>query len=453
VHPIASLLLAGGLAVALTFVGFSGVLPRTEVGLSAPDVPGTPPDTPPGTPPDTPPGTPPEIPDPPPDTPPEGPCATDGEPAGYACLEWYGSREWGPMGLSLADVSGDGVAEILVGNMYGFLTVVDGGTHAETANVTVDGSIRDVDAGDVDGDGFLEVAASYYRNDGERFGKVSIYEWRDGGLTHEWTSPHLGLFGDALEIGDLDADGTLEIVVGTGGEVENGLHVVSHDTAEGYRAVRTSSSPAGQLHLANVDADPALEILTTYYDGLRVVDGVTFGEEWSLLYPSEPRIVNSHGVTAGDIDGSGAPKIIVGAQLSWLVVDPVGRTIVAEIPRQSFGRAVSIADVDGDGSMEIVGIVHQDLECCRYYPPDRYHNATLLPDSGGYVEVFDGATLNREWRSRNLQLGDVDSLGGAAMAVAVRNVDGDSRLEIVVTTYRNLLLFDVSVGSEEANFP
>src|SRR3972149_2877710 len=161
---------------------------------------------------------------------------------------------WGPWGLRIADLSQDGTPEIVVSNL-GSLRIYNGVTHAELENVTVgthsDPWGRAVAIADVDGGGLA-------------------LEWDSTQLGAPWPGGVLGASIEALEVADVDADGTIEIVAL---DIESGVYVLS-PAGDSYAVERwqgvLSCRTCTALAVADVDGGPGLEGLTARGGGLRV---------------------------------------------------------------------------------------------------------------------------------------------------------------------------------------
>ena len=107
------------------------------------------------------------------------------------------------------------------------------------------------------------------------------------------------------------------------------------------------SSPA----VANVDADPQLEVIAGAYD-LVALDGETGGLDWRA--PNDSRVWP--GVAVADLTGDGSLEIIVGRGGDQLTVYNTAGT--ALWTRHPFGsgevRTLALADLENDGQIEIV---------------------------------------------------------------------------------------------------
>jgi hypothetical protein len=198
----------------------------------------------------------------------------------------------------------------------------------------------------------------------------------------------------------------------------------------------------------DVDGDGKVEIVTggTFLDGLEchnaqlcVWDGATLALEnvraWK--WGTETWL---YSVAVGDVDGDGKTEIVTGGDYSdesyyefghaqLVVWDGATLTVKKAVDwheenNDTSIRSVAVADVDGDGKTEIV--TGGNL-VTRHVPP--VSDRTIAQ-----VCVWDGATLalENEWRIWIL-------LNWWINSVAVGDVDGDSKVEIVTGGYFEFL--------------
>lgn len=285
--------------------------------------------------------------------------------------------------------------------------------------------------GDLDGDGRPELAVGAYGDDGGR-GAVWILSLRPDGMVHAARSVRLDtapgdLFGTSVAaLGDLDGDGTVEIVVGAdhaddGGPDRGAVWIVSLRPDASVARVRTISATAGGL-----DDAPA--------------DGDLFGHSVASL---------------GDLDGDGRPELAVGADDAndggpergavWVLFLNADAT-VRRSQRLSgtaggftgtlddgdlFGQAVAgIGDLDGDGTPDLAVAATRDDDggtdrgavWILFLTPDgtvRAH-AKISATAGGF-----GGTLAQDdvFGSSLVALGDIDGEGTPDLAVGAGGDD------------------------------
>ncbi len=252
------------------------------------------------------------------------------------CLERDGTFKWAsgtvPYYLgtpALADLEGDGFAEVVVGNGIfehnGLERVAPRG-----------GCIGRYGAGipvDLDGDGLLEVVAGCGAFD------------TDG--TPLWTD---GLSDGMAAIGDFDADGMPEIVHSALGS----MVLVDGDGAILWTSTIPGGGTGGAPTVADFDGDGSPEVgvaALSYY--------TVFDTDGSVLW-SNPTNDSSSSVTGSsvfDFDRDGADEVVYADQFNLFVYDGATGLVRMNMSGHANGTLLEypvIADVDNDGSTEIV---------------------------------------------------------------------------------------------------
>jgi len=327
--------------------------------------------------------------------------------------------------IAAADVDGDGKLEILVNKTN---------TGPTTAVYELDGSMatgwpqvsaacnppapaeecwdfggynQNIGAGDLDGDGVLDVVSSYdaigfgvFKGDGTPFPThesfadrviTAVEAYHDLSLSQQgWGS------GDRSEftysppvIADIDGDGDHEIVLGGDHEHSNSTEnqgitvwVLNHDMTRpagwdppkdtgaplqgedlGQNIVPTRPSPS----VADLDGQPGLEILVPAYDGKLYAfrsDGTVM---WTYTFgtTSSPYTGASEALIV-DLNGDGVPEVVLCTFSSGAPREPETPAHLIVLDRDGgelqkeelFGRGSmappSVADLDGDGALELV---------------------------------------------------------------------------------------------------
>jgi hypothetical protein len=327
--------------------------------------------------------------------------------------------------IAAADVDGDGIIEILVNKTAdGPATAVyepDGSLHANWPQVNAScnppapaepcwdygGYNQNIGAGDLDGDGVLDVVSTYdaigfgvFHGDGSPFPTdasftdrviTSVEAYHDLALSQQgWGT------GDRSEftysppvIADIDGDGDMEIVLAGDHEhttsTENRgvtVWVLNHDLTRptgwlwpkdtgpplrygdiGDNIVMTMPSPS----VADLDGEPGLEIVVPAYDGKLHCFRADGTEAWAYTFATTgtPYTGASEALIV-DLNGDGTPEIVFTTFSSGaprapdtpahlIILDAAG----TELHRiELFGRgsmaAPTVADLDGDGQLELI---------------------------------------------------------------------------------------------------
>ncbi len=327
--------------------------------------------------------------------------------------------DWLPNGLDLADVNGDGFPDLLVNYEFRgrirvvlhpgedlardrFWPAIDAGyfPNAESAAV-----------GDLDGDGAVEiVVVQGIEHHGDPssvrilWGEKGSPRWRDGGPLP--ASLGLGQYLD-VEAADVDGDGFLDIVVGgraarlAGGRrttqaleglVRTGLRWFRNPRGDG-RDPRDPEAwalfpidpeaPSGHgFVLADLDGDGLLDLVVNNadWDTLDEEEAVlvyrnpgpgSLSLPWpALVLYRSPEFYGKEQVAVADLDGDGRLDVVAQAEgavhLFWNWSDGGDLRFEHERieklpPLRWRSRPVAVADLDGDGHLDIVGAsIHRD---------------------------------------------------------------------------------------------
>jgi hypothetical protein len=224
--------------------------------------------------------------------------------------------------LTVVDTDGDGLPEVIYGDAVG-VHVLDGPTLAERWAVASPPDLSrtaGIGWGDTDHDGTGELV--YGGNANSFAPDLYVVD----GATHalEWAGPDVG--GPfSLVFGDVDADARLEAVSMSGRSASSGggrwlVHDANTHVLESTSPPVSASPSFGRfplVRLANVDADPQLEVIVVAVDfpsdAVVCYDGLTHAEQWRRpLSGSQNQQVTA--LTVGDVDGDGSVEVVV---ITW----------------------------------------------------------------------------------------------------------------------------------------
>jgi outer membrane protein assembly factor BamB len=374
--------------------------------------------------------------------------------------------------LEIADLDGDGAADVLAGTDRG-LFAIDGGTGAtrwfvnDAQGDATNGGAWEVAAGDLNGDGAPDAVFAELLDD-----RVTAVDGRDGAIL--WATPRpLGFVHD-IGTGDLNGDGATDVVVV--GQSDVGLEIMA---LSGLGAPVTGAAlplwvqrfpvpgvpdgviggggSAGSVDIAQVEPGGMPEVVVGGSQGAAVLAGLT-GLPLARM-PTGLNTVAGH-VAAVNLDGE--PDLEIAAAVIDLSDGQQASTVRAfgadgserwSVPAPaSIGDLVPV-DVDGDGAPEVVagggwqafggreemdgftmavdasgvvGWTRRFPEAANAVATGALEGTVLLGHTGalgdgGGLTALDGAG-ETEWEMRS---------GGRIEAVAVEDLDGDGIPEVI----------------------
>ncbi len=205
----------------------------------------------------------------------------------------------------------------------------------------------------------------------ELHGAVKVWGYGGSSYSQEWTSGNIGQIVGGIDSGDPDDDGDNEIVVGTGGDDRDGSEAnaevrVYHRSGGTYSLDGSVMSPARYtaygIEVGDLNADGQEEIIvgTGEKDDnkprLVIYDGSTHAEEYSKDVDSD----SVWGIESGDFDSDGEIELVYGTSGGELFIyDGIEPSSYEAKTSALSGKAghfggIAIGNVDNEGVMEMV---------------------------------------------------------------------------------------------------
>ena len=378
--------------------------------------------------------------------------------------------------IDAADLDGDGDVDLLSASMeddkIAWYENLDGqgSFGAERILTTSFDGASSVFAADLDGDGDREVLA------GAVWGHhITVHENLDGfgsfGAARELTAVALGARG--VSAGDLDGDGDLDVI----SAAADGDRITWHENLDGHGAIvprQIVTELADRVHdvaPADLDGDGDLDLVAAIRGDDTVVwyRNTDAQGSFGAAIPITTQGNGPWAVTSSDLDGDGDRDVLVAEEgsvpwattrIAWYEnTDGLGafgprRVITSQIEG---GSAVVAADLDGDGDPDVLSASKRDDKIAWYENTDglgTFGGQRVLTTSADVARSVHAADLDGDgdldvlaasegddtvaWFENLDGLGGfglerviTDAAGGASSVVAV-DTDGDGDLDVAV---------------------
>jgi len=316
---------------------------------------------------------------------------------------------------AVGDIDNDGDLEVVVGSLDLNLYVVQHDGSAEAIHTAPGFILAPPSLYDLDGDGDLEIINVSYNNE------LAVMH-HDGTPLENFPITLDGSMTVGAAIGDINADGNVNIVVGTWGD---------------------------QLHAINLDGTEAAGFPITMADHIR----------------SAPLLANLDGSADGSLD------ILLGCNDNKLhAYDAAGNELwFVNSSSQDIQADPSVADVDGDGDLEIFvggldgliyGVDHTGtfLSGWPVATGGAIYSSPALADinDDGVAEVFIGSNDRRLYGlyldGSNIGGFPVENSGNIQGSPSVADLDGDNDLEVIVGSDDKLIVMDLNTNGDAASY-
>lgn len=318
---------------------------------------------------------------------------------------------FGPYKVELADVTGNGCPDLVLGYQGAGVVIVEQGDCAagfqrlavnafQTGDAIGDRHVHNMHLYDADGDGDLDIGITIGGRDIAHPGTVIVAENVGGGVLAERARLSVPSEAKGVVLGDFDGDGKVDVAA----------------TASGRGT--PEDIPTGRLYIW------------------------PRGSGWSF---GDPVFVetgyNAYNVVSGDVDANGTPDFVVAnAHADYVSVvlnpgeglfstGPAVRTLDLpqprnwDVPRLNDAK---LADLNGDGALDVLGV----------------------STNGGVIGVWPGNGDGTFRAPRVLAAGDEFSA-----YADICDVDDDGHMDVIVTHYTSLQRTTVFLGSAGGLLP
>ena len=362
-----------------------------------------------------------------------------------------------PYDVTLADVNGDTRPDMIVANLSGNSIDVRLGNADGTFGLALTSPTgagpRSVATGDFSGDDIPDVVTANYLdasllvgNGDGTFQPPQSIALPPQVAPEDWTATPLAQNPSSVAAGDLDADGNLDLVVGSSTyftycpyycyTTYNGyVNVLMGSDTGGLGPAATVGLGAGQtpsaVAIGDIDGDTHADVIAATY-GMNVLLGDGTGAVGSPIQSGFGSGMRS--VSLGDVDGDGNLDSVSSSGSGLYVQKGDGLGGFTTQPHLYFGGAVNSAvmgDVNGDGKIDLVATGAENFFTCTSYGYwgcyDGY-NSTL---SQATVLIGNGLGSFALPLTSTLSTWEIGS--GYLSAVALADLTGNDGLPELVT--------------------
>lgn len=267
-----------------------------------------------------------------------------------------------PTSLAIADLDADGSADIVSGNKFSMSVSTFMGTPAGAfgppSSVPLAQLVHAVAAGDVDLDGDVDVVACCATTPAPATYHLKVLLGDGAGGLSLLTTVPLPSQAIALDLGDVDGDGFLDVLTNTCCSPIAGVHVLLGDGAGGFSpaATYTTSGEVRSVLAEDVDGDGDQDVVATLITGV----GLLLGDGTGAFAPVQvlPPSVSSRHAAAADIDGDGILDLLAANSTTDAIAfyRGLGAGAFSEGVRYHVGddpRWVAAGDLNGDGRLDV----------------------------------------------------------------------------------------------------
>ncbi len=272
------------------------------------------------------------------------------------------------VGIAVGDIDNDGYVDV-VGqilpistnnrNLFYYRNIDGTGAFEPPKSLLTPntGNGRSVLLADLDGDNKFDIIAGTSSNQ-----KLTWYKNLGGNGNFDEGNEIVSNYvnGSAIDVGDIDGDGDIDIVAGTGNLYTSAWfeNLDGQGTFSPPQQIGLPQSAVNDIHLEDVDGDNDLDVICSRYDegGLYWLENLDGQGNFGQVKPIEETLFISN-IHAADLDNDNDLDLLALAPgfLRWYEnLDGQGNFSSAKIIKDTlpFAIAITAADLDSDGDMD-----------------------------------------------------------------------------------------------------
>lgn len=336
-------------------------------------------------------------------------------------VQWFRTEGF-PGRLLAGDIDGDGRAELIVAEGWYWVWAYDVEKQLPKWSLHMDHDISAVALADVDGDGRADLLVG----DGQ-WGSVHAFDPQSLREIGQIANPEHGV--TAIAVADVNGDGVAELLWGAGATSSGSdhLYVARWATRSILWQNDDLTGPFVGPVVGDLDGDGVPEIVFASYKSESGYDSgriIVVDSRTLAVRAISPGVADGyfgwtglHDIKLRDIDGDGKLEIVVGTDYLYDGLIEIYKfssdnrfTRVWRNATRPVGApflSVEVADVDGDGKLEVLGGV----------------GAAHSGNQGLFVYAYDMQTGQEKWHTLHL--------GSPITNLLARDLTGDGRPEVV----------------------